>query len=164
VNQSGGTSTNQRPQAQPPGRTIQPTTTTDTNQTPTDHQPDGSIGSDLPWTFGIDPRQPGSNYLLVVRLPGEAAFHAASYLTNNGVPAAALPVRSDLDPVRALENNADHHVVVLEGIPPGQFSQRAAWRDALQNRVAEIGRRYKSANVLHDDLARSKHQWARFDG
>lgn len=126
--------------------------------------PDESIGSDLPWTFGIDPRQPGSNYLMVVRLPAESAFHAAAFLTANGVPAAALPARANLDPVQALENNADHVVVVLEGIPPGQFSQRAQWRDSLQNRVAEIGRRYKAANVLHDDLARSKHQWARYDG
>lgn len=91
---------------------------------------------------GVDPRQPGVNYLHIVTLTWKDAEQAAAYLTKNGVNAGAAPAKR-VDPQQARDKNLPHLVFALEGVPSDRFKESAARRADLVEKVRQIGKRWQ---------------------
>ncbi len=105
------------------------------------------------WQPGEDPRRANHNYLRVCRVPWNQAYAAVDHLTRNGVPAAAVPDDSRLDPGQAISNNALHLVIVLEAIPSGRRDLMRSRGGQLQTRVRELGQRFAEQASGNDDFS-----------
>ncbi|MBX3357930.1 MAG: hypothetical protein KF745_05835 [Phycisphaeraceae bacterium] len=87
---------------------------------------------------GPDPRVNGNNYLYVVTTSYSDAQATAAFLTTNGLPAGMVPYGDKVDPDSERAKNGRWRVLVLEGIPSGQF-RNSARRSELEADVRRIG-------------------------
>ncbi|MEM9065287.1 MAG: hypothetical protein AAGB51_07335 [Planctomycetota bacterium] len=90
-----------------------------------------------------DPRQPEFNYLELIgsayAVPTEEAEQLIGYLAQNGLEAVGLPT---VDQATGTVNNPPRYrISLLSGaVPVGQYGASASERQALEQRVAELGR------------------------
>jgi hypothetical protein len=112
-----------------------------------------------PGDVTIDPRQPGMNYLHIVKLRWRDAEKAVAFLNASGVPVAAVPERQ-VDPSTARDNNLPHLVFALEAIPSDRFTASADKRKALIEKVKRIGQRFQREHKGVSDF--SEPFWARY--
>ncbi len=82
----------------------------------------------------------GLNYCIAAsRLDKEAAERAAGFLTQNGLPAAAVVEGWG----QASKNGGLYRVVVLKGITGKEYGSRAPARTEVESQLAKLGQAYK---------------------
>ncbi len=116
----------------------------------------------LAWDGRTDPREAGVNYFAIVRMRWNDAEAAAAFLSEHGVPSAAVPVSSSVDLARVRANNGLCFVIALEGFPSESFRASKSERDALVVRIKDAGRVWKEQGGT-DDFS-DGGLWARYDG
>ena len=91
--------------------------------------------------------QDGWNYLVVASLRRSEAEEAARYLADNGIPVQLQAAeRGGVDRTAGGANNGLWQLWVLRGVPSGEYTQRRAEREALENKVKLLGRTWKAQN------------------
>ncbi len=107
-------------------------------------KPSATAPSALP-VFGDDPRQKGSNYLIVAKLFLKDATAAAQYLTENGIPSVVVPPEG-VDSLKLQEDRRGNWLVIVRaGYSSEEYSKPAAeaQRAEVMKRVKQLGRRWK---------------------
>jgi hypothetical protein len=107
----------------------------------------------------IDPRKPGVNYLHIATLAWKDAHRAVVYLNEHGVAAAAAPAKP-VDPLEARAKNLPHVVFAIDGVPSDQYRASAAKRQALEERVRSIGKRWQREEHGPSDFGQPG--WSKF--
>ncbi|MBC7771541.1 MAG: hypothetical protein H7210_03495 [Pyrinomonadaceae bacterium] len=130
---------------QPSAATDRTTTGSDVNP-PTERRGNTALNNSavLP-VFGDDPRQKGTNYLIVAKLFLKDATAAAQYLTENGVPCVVVPPEG-VDSLKLQEDRRGNWLVVVRsGYASDEFSKPAAeaQRAEIMKKVKQLGRRWK---------------------
>lgn len=106
----------------------------------------GSIASGQVLTakgIGSDPRQSGSNYLLLGMVSREEAVGAIQFFAKNGVETVGVPV----DPVdrKSPRGNTSprFQLFAARGIPSTEFASKQLDRDKLKNEIVRLGAIWK---------------------
>lgn len=93
--------------------------------------------------IGPDPRQSGSNYLLLGMVSREEAVGAIQYFAKNGVETVGVPV----DPVdrKSPRGNTSprFQLFAARGIPSTEFASKQLDRDKLKNEIVRLGAIWK---------------------
>ena len=107
-----------------------------------------------------DSREDGSNYLHVVsRLSRDEAVQAATFLTENGVPAMAV----NLDTASPQSNNRSTWSVYSRlGIPGGEFSGSSELRSQHKREVARLGTIWQRDHKGTSNFAENQTGWEKF--
>lgn len=98
---------------------------------------------------GVDPRQPGWNYLVVARYPSDKAMELRRFLAEHEVDTIQVPS----------DNPALVLIVALPGFESGQVAQRTAFRQ----RMLELGRQWWAFNANRGSDLRDMY-YARYNG
>lgn len=106
-----------------------------------------------------DTRVAGHNYLLIAaNLPLSEARRAALFLTENGVPCAAVPV----DPGAEEAKDPPSNVYSLMGIPGAEYSSRWKERTDHQREVARLGQIWQKQHKGSSNFAQSQTMWQKY--
>lgn len=90
-----------------------------------------------------DPRQAGSNYLLLGTLSAEETTAAIQFFAKNGVETIGVPVDAvDRRSVRA-NTSPRFQLFAAKGIPSAEFSSRQVERDRLKQEIVRLGAIWK---------------------
>lgn len=147
----------------PPGNATRPPEVRQPTPKAPDAKPPANppVAAGMPPVTGPDPRQPGNNYLEIVRLTWRDAEAAVRYLQKNGVPATCIPL-SRVDPAQAQANNALHLVFVLDGVPSNQYKASEDKRSTLKASVQRIGKKWQREERGASDFG--DPNWVLFKG
>jgi hypothetical protein len=106
-----------------------------------------------------DPRKAGINYLHIATMSWKDAEKAVAYLNKSGVAAAAVPSKP-VDPAEARAKNLPHLVFAIDGVPSDQFRATEAKRQALEERVRRIGKKWQREEHGPSDFGQPG--WSKF--
>ena len=108
--------------------------------------------------LGVDPRQPGNNYLELGIFAYRDAAEAIAFLKANGTDAAAVPLKG-VDPEQAKAKNSNCLVFLLEGVPSGSFKTSGRVNEIVSE-VRRLGKifqkQHRGASDFSEPLWRLK--------